>query len=490
MTQSPGTCWAPWPATPPVVAGGPSVSSPWLIQNGHITVNGQREQYPGVNFDNWPIFGMVAFKGGAESGLDSDNCNLVLQHLNNCAALGFRSIRIHGIDCFHGGDVFGDAAPTGTLALDPNCQQALAYFIYQARTVRGFRLGLTLHYNRQLMPSDVPANAPPEFAELMANGNPPGSNCPAGGMWPWNAFSPALQALDAQYEEELLTYVSPYDNKPLGELLDFIVVRNEQLFGKTPPWPSTPGSASKLPVLNGMLYAAAVAWCAANGINVNQMTAITHAQFAASLDVQLSTTECARVRKLAPQALLVSNTAYGDLAYSGLPGCWVGDLNDLHCYGSFLPPAAPAQRTQFAAMLAGCYKAGMPQSVTEWSCPSMTPAQQFALYGQATNDAISQDGDMMYLYSYANSSIQGEGSPYWTPTEWDMRVNAPLMTGVQYWNEQFAAPRSANPQTVTVTRTNGLYGANAPGTQNYSQYGPTNDPAMAAVPAGTKVIAQ
>jgi hypothetical protein len=68
LTQSPGTIWAPWPASPPVFAGGPSVAYPLTVQNSHIAVAGVREQYPGVNFCNWPIVSLVATAKATETG--------------------------------------------------------------------------------------------------------------------------------------------------------------------------------------------------------------------------------------------------------------------------------------------------------------------------------------------------------------------------------------------------------------------------------------
>jgi len=529
QVDSPPTIWAPIPAQPAISASGPPISAgPVVVANGHLSVAGQRALFPACNWDNWAVLGLVGLSGGKETGtLNPTYQTFVQQHLNNVSAQGFRAIRIHGLDTFSGGNLFSIPTNTTTLSLDPNALQALAWFINQARTQRNLRVAITVHYNRQLTTQDaatITANnggtAPAGLNETMANGY---LACGPGGLWPWKL--PPLgftwtQQLEIAYEQQLFSYVSPYDNVPLGQLIDFLITENEHSWGKEIPWGGF-GNGTEFPALTAAYASAWNAWLSAN--NITTPNAVNRAQFAAYCDVQLAQAEYTRLKVLCPNALIITSTYFGNAPYPMLAGMMVGDIMDCHCYSrgaatdtnGFLSgrvgvtPADP--RSRFAAILAGCSvspasaaaagtaganttSAGKPQSCTEWAGVGQygggtldPPSEQAQDLGAAYQAAITQDVDFIALYSYASTVIQGEGSPYWKPSVYDQRINAPLLSGAQWWNAQFTNLAARNAPTVTVTKTSGTFGSYS-ATGAYSLYGPFTDPALYAVPANQKVL--
>jgi hypothetical protein len=444
-----------------------------------------------------------------ETGLNATYMALVEQHLNNVAALGFRAIRVHGLDTFNGCNMYSAVTNATTCQLDPCCCQALAWFMDQCKQ-RNIRVVITVHYNRVLTPTDLLALTnnganppPPEIAELMANSNAANSGVAAGGLWPWKCFFPSVVALDAQYESQLFSYISPYDGKPLGQnvALMGLVIENEHLLGKVIPWSF---NSTTFPNLQNAFTAQFTSWCQANSVNIAAAGQIQHGQFAASLDVNLASNAIKRLQTLCPGALMVSNTYFGNAAYPALPGCQVGNCVDFHGYSRYAAtdtngflngrvgqsPADP--RCRYATTAAGNYCAGKSQWNTEvagvgqYSGGVADPPTELAEDLTAIyTAAINQDLDFIAIYSYASTPLQGEGSPYWKPSVYDQRVNAPFMSSMQWWNTWFANLQSRQGlPTVTVTATGGLYGsATVP-----APYGPYTDPALYAVAAGLKVI--
>jgi hypothetical protein len=239
---------------------------------------------------------------------------------------------------------------------------------------------------------------------------------------------------------------------------------------------------------------------------------VEHAEYAAWKETQVLGDLASYVRTLT-HALIIAQTYFGNGPYSMLlaPAA-AGDAIDAHFYSRYAPSdtngllsgqSATDKRSRFAAVLAGCNVLGpggqaRPQFVTEWG-----PVCQYKPFAQdavtersqvlsaVVAAAIAQDVDLIALYSWAHSPVFCEGSPYWRPDVYDFRVDPVLTNGLP---AQVAAfhDLSLRPKTsVNVTPTNGVYGemiTNAAGQTVYEQFGPYTDPALYAVPAGTKVV--
>jgi hypothetical protein len=266
-TPSPPTIWFDSPDAPPTSAG------PVTVQNGHLAVKVpasappspqsgvgtagtdqyQRVTFFGVNVDNWAILGMVTMHNG-QPQLDPNCTALVAAQLDNLVNAGVRAVRIHGLDTFRGCNLFccANGPQTRTRQLDPVSLQALGWF-FNACGQRNIRIVLTLHYMRQLLPSDVPAWACPTFAECATSSY---LGYPAGCMHPWMWFDPGLMQLQAEFNQQLLRWVNPYTNQALGDdpTLMAVILHNEHSLAKDDPW-----SYTSHPVLNGLFDAAATA---------------------------------------------------------------------------------------------------------------------------------------------------------------------------------------------------------------------------------------
>jgi len=527
-SPSPPTIWFGSPAAPPTSAG------PVTVQNGHLAVGSQRCTFFGVNVDNWAILGMVTMHNG-QPQLDPDCTELVAAQLDNLVNAGVRAVRIHGLDTFRGCNLFccANGPQTTTRQLDPVSLQALGWF-FDACGQRNIRIVLTLHYMRQLLPSDVPAWTCPTFVECTTSSY---LGYPAGCMHPWMWFDPGLMQLQAEFNQQLLRWVNPYTNLALGDdpTLMAVILQNEHSLAKDDPW-----SYTSHPVLNGLFDVAATAWCQANNLSLNQFGALQHAQFCADTETAVLGAQTANVRSLT-HALVIAGTYYGDAPYSSLVApAAVGDVVDFHFYSrsspsdtnGFLcglvspasaasagtagadasaasPSTAASARSRFAAVAAGCAWNGKPQICSEWGPvaqglgnPPDPPAERSQVLAAVVKAAIAQDLDAVFLYSWLHSKVQGEGSPYWAPTVYDFRVDPVLTEGfpsqAAAFHDLTLRPLSTGSQqatlttstTVSVTPTDGKYGAmvqNAAGQMVYERQGPFTDAALYAFPAGTKV---
>jgi hypothetical protein len=506
-TPSPPTIWFGSPAAPPASAG------PVTVQNGHLAVADKRVTFFGVNVDNWAILGMVTMHNG-QPHLDPNCTALVAAQLDNLVNAGVRAVRIHGLDTFRGCNLFccTNGPQTTTRQLDPVSLQALGWF-FSASGQRNIRIVLTLHYMRQLLPSDVPAWTCPTFVECTTSSY---LGYPAGCMHPWMWFDPGLMQLQAEFNQQLLRWVNPYTNLALGDdpTLMAVILQNEHSLAKDDPW-----SYTSHPVLNGLFDAAAAAWCQANNLSLNQFGALQHAQFCADTETAVLGAETANVRSLT-HALVIAGTYYGDAPYSSVVApAAVGDVVDFHFYSRSSPSdtngflfglaTATSARSRFAAVAAGCAWNGKPQICSEWGPvaqglgnPPDPPAERSQVLAAVVKAAIAQDLDAVFLYSWLHSKVQGEGSPYWVPTVYDFRVDPVLTEGLPSQTAAFhdltLRPVSTGSQqaastsstTVSLTPTNGKYGSmvhNAAGQMVYEQQGPFTDPALYAIPAGTKV---
>jgi len=512
-TPSPPTIWFGPPTAPPISAG------PVTVQNGHLAVGQQRATFFGVNVDNWAILGMVTMQNGLPA-LNTNSTQLVAAQLDNLVNAGVRAVRIHGLDCFTGCNLFccGNGPQTGSRQLDPISLQALGWF-FNACGQRNLRIVLTLHYQRVLKPADVPSWACSTFVECTSQsylGNPVGC------MHPWMWFDAGLMQLQAEFNQQLLRWVNPYTNLALGDdpTLMAVILQNEHSLAKDNPW-----SFTAHPVLNGLFNTATAAWCQANGVVANKFGNAQHQEFCVATETAVLSAQAANVRSLT-HALVVAGTYYGDAPYASLAApAAVGDAIDFHFYSRYAPTdtngflngqtassaTAASNRTRFAAVAAGCGWGGKPQFCTEWGPVgqySGNPVDPAAERSQVTaalvKAAIAQDLDAVFLYSWLHSQVQGEGSPYWTPTVYDFRVDPVVASGLPShaaWFHDLSLRPSATitpsvtgvsgaPSTVTFTPTAGVYGAtvtNAAGQSAYEQYGPYTDPALYSVPAGTKV---
>jgi len=263
-TPSPPTIWFGPPTAPPISAG------PVTVQNGHLAVGQQRATFFGVNVDNWAILGMVTMQNGLPA-LNTNSTQLVAAQLDNLVNAGVRAVRIHGLDCFTGCNLFccGNGPQTGSRQLDPISLQALGWF-FNACGQRNLRIVLTLHYQRVLKPADVPSWACSTFVECTSQsylGNPVGC------MHPWMWFDAGLMQLQAEFNQQLLRWVNPYTNLALGDdpTLMAVILQNEHSLAKDNPW-----SFTAHPVLNGLFNTATAAWCQANGVVANKFGNAQH----------------------------------------------------------------------------------------------------------------------------------------------------------------------------------------------------------------------
>jgi hypothetical protein len=531
---SPPTVWF----NPPLSAG------PVTVQNGHLAVGQQRATFFGVNFDATAIFSLLNVKevaGVRQQVLDPSQQTVMAAQLDNLLAGGVRAVRVHGLDCASMANIF---ATGSTTTFNPAAVEALDWFL-AALEQRELRFVLELHYTRQLVPGDLPANASALAQECVQQSC---VGAPVGTMVPWVAFDTVtLQPLMNQYSQMLLRHVNQFTGTAIGDSPACLAVQltNEQSLTKVSAW-SMP---TNCPVLQQAFVAATTNWCeTVADIPLAKMGAVEHAEFWAWQETQWMQNLAAVVRTFT-HALVIAESYFGDGPYSMLVSSLaVADILDAHFYSYYSPSdqtanggpgngflcgfsggqtassvsgtgaSSTSARSRFEAVLAGCNLAAagagskavplsralpLPLFVTEWG-----PVAQYRVNGQFEQDpvaersqvlaavvdaAIAQDVDAIFLYSWAHSPVFSEGSIYWKPDCYDFRVDPVLVSGFAAQAARFhdlSLRGSASSQaSVTVTATNGLYGAmvtDAAGKQVYEQYGPYTDPALYAIPAGTK----
>jgi hypothetical protein len=523
LTTSPSTIWFTSPTAPALGTG------PVSVQNGHLAVNGQRVTFFGCGVDFSAILGLcnnVEVNGVWTTEFSPAQQSVFQEQVANLAAIGIRAVRIHGLDNEGMPNIFASAngVTTSTTRFCSGAVQALDYFLYLLEQAQ-IRYVIELHYTRQLLPTDQPLQVTAAAVSALATECVTTSygGAPIGTMIPWVALDPVtLQPLQMAYDAAILTHVNQYTGVAIGQSSALMAVQleNECSLVKNGGW----GEPTNTPVLAAAVTASMADWCTAQGFTKsNQFGAAQHAQYWASVETAWLGARAANVRTLT-HALIIPNTFYGDGPYAMLQSSLaVGDCLDAHFYSRYSSTdsngfqngrtgqTSPDARTRFSAVLAGCSwtapaiaagtaganAGGKPLFVTEYGpqgqyqpFPLDPPAELGMDPLVATWQAIWQDVDALFFYSYAHAAIFSEGSPYQGVGPYDLRFVDPWMRAMRGCADLFHDLSLRPTTSVTVSPTGGMYGSqvtNAAGQSVFEQYGPYTDPALYAIPAGTKV---
>lgn len=490
-------------ATPPPVAfpvpGPPPISAgPVTVVNGHLCVAGQRAVFFGVGFDASAIWGLLNPKNGVWQ-LDPNQCAVYSAELNRMfgppgtqpgqGPTGATAVRILGLSASNINPIF--AAGSG-VQLDAAKVSALQWFLQQL-AVRNVRYLIANNSYRVITPADLPAGADPLAQEAVAQswlGNP------VGRLAPWDLYSPTLQQLEMDFDAAIAKLVNN-DPACLGFELD-----NEDPVIKDNQWGFKP------PQLQSAFVADATTWASANCGGINKFGGPQHPQYFAYAYGKKCQTRRANLRQYTA-AVIIDNTWFGNGSYAMLaPMISQADPQSaisMHFYTRGPPSdtngflngrvgqTPPDTTTRFTACLAGC-NWGKPLLVTEFGPQfqsggnAFDPPQELVVdLPAATWQMVWQDCDACFCYSWAANPIwfggtSAKSGPY------DLRNVPQFVRAMKGCSDIFhdLSLRASLP-TVTIAPTNGLYGnAGTP----YLIYGPYTDPALYAIPPGTKVLMQ
>jgi hypothetical protein len=240
------------------------------------------------------------------------------------------------------------------------------------------------------------------------------------------------------------------------------------------------------------------AYCTAHGLvfKPNVLTKPLINDWLQGVETAALSDEVAYVRTLTP-ALVISTCYFGNGSYATLPAAKAGDIMDCHFYSEYASTdtegflngqSATSLRSRFAAVLGGCNLYGQPQFVTEWAPVSQAgnilDANRVGVLPAAVQAMIAQDVDVCCLYSWGHCTLFEGTNPN---DPYNFRRDAVFCTGMPAQAAMFhdLSLRGTNP-VATVTPTNGLDGAGSGSA--FAEYGPYTDPALYAVPAGTKIV--
>jgi hypothetical protein len=482
----------PVPGPPPISVG------PVVVQNGHLTVGGQRAVFFGVNFDASAIWGLLNPGPGGAYALDPNQEAVYAAEIARMKQAGVDCVRILGLTASNINPIF---LPGSGTKLDPAKVSAFKWFLGQLGQ-QGIRYLIALDDYRVIFPADLPANASSLAQEAVTQSW--GGN-PVGRLTPWDIYDPTLLGLKLALDQAIVQLVAN-DPACVGYELD-----NEDPVAKDCPW----GFPANCPLLQAAFVADATGWANANCGGLNGFGAQQHNQYFAAAYGKKTQARIANLRQFT-QAVLIENTYFGNGSYAMLaPMIAQTDPQtaiSTHFYTRGPPTdtngflngrvgqTPPDPSSRFTAVLAGCNwvradGSKIPLLVTELgpqfqSNPSVLdpPLELVVDLPSATWQAAWQDADAIFPYSWAAYAIWAGGvssksGPY------DLRNNAQYVRAMRGCGDVFhdLSLRPTAAQTITIAPTNGLYGS--AGTP-YLIYGPYTDPALYAVPAGTKVLMQ
>jgi len=459
------------------------------VNNGHLWLNGQRFVGFGVNIDS---FAWVGVKSGNPPTYSANAVATMRAWLDNLVNMGVRVVRLHSWDELTGGNIFSWFNDTTTRRFDGNTIDVLAWAFNECK-VRNIRVIFTLHYLRQLVvTNDVPDVPSPLFYESAT------SNSPFYGtlseMHPWFWYDTGLQWLQTEYIKNILTYVSKYSGLPLGQdpVLLSVTIQNETSLAKTIPYSYSP---TKYPFMSAALIANLQAWCIANGVNYNTMSALQHVQWAVETETQVLQAEVAFARQYTP-ALITAGTFYGNAQCGCIKTIYeAGDMVDFHMYAGTTPNqflvdiTNPTNtiRTSFSALCAAC-NLGKPTLCTEWAPVGNNArnpdSDRSKVMAAVVGAAVQQDVDMLFLYSYMHATVNNNPG-FWNPGLWDFIDDALFLKSVRTQIAKFhdvdLRPTSVTMMPFTPAK---YYGYNS-GSNFIQPLIPYEDPDILSVPQTT-----
>jgi hypothetical protein len=329
-----------------------------------------------------------------------------------------------------------------------------------------------------------------------------------GSIHPWCLVDDGVLQFNIDFAQKLLGHINPYTGIAIGQdpTLGAVTLQNERSIVRD-------GLYLTSPVFAGKMLSAMKAYCLLSNIPwKNGLTPSTNfsmnktqtQQFLAYLDGLMLQKFAIAVGKLTP-AVVIAGTAYGNCPYSQLVGpLSASRVSDLHFYSKgavtdpngFLAITPPAQRTPFAAYLAGCSLSldGNPVCqigseigfVAQGSAPLVADpdverAQEIKAVVVA---AIAQDLDALFIYAGGWHAFGVPGND--KVGVYDCRADAVLLRGIQSHIAWFK-DLSVRPTTfVTVKPTGGVYGYGVGSA--YQLSGPPTDSALQAIPPDVKVL--
>jgi hypothetical protein len=468
----------------------PSVGSGYTnVLNGHFAIGGNRVVFPGVNFDFSAVVG-IGNPGPNGLVIDANQQKVYAAELDRLLALGVRFIRVLGIDCVNINPIFLWNRTTlafDTTQFDPGKAAALKWFLGQC-SQRGIYYLIPLHYKRYLTLADLGPNPSPLALECVAQS----WNGAAGQTPPWGYFdSQTLLPLQMQFDTMIAELIGP-DQAFVGYELE-----NENPVVKAGQWSF---SATTKPQLEAARSAAYTAWQKLNP-TLSGQAAVN--KFWADTEIAAQAPRIANLKKIQPNALFTVNTFFGNGQHVMLASSLaLGDFISGHGYtggpvtdgpGFYVgqPGANPPDARSRFSTVCGCCKwvkpstgQEMPTIISEYGPQFQSTGNPFDSEPYLAGDMLSAawqmakaDVDASNVYSWGINAIWAGGisaksGPY------DLRNCPEVCESIAAANAVFVNP-AYRPTTETVIKpTGGLYGTTSP----------YNEPAVRALPAGTKVV--
>jgi len=471
-------------APPPVGSGYTTVL------NGHFAIGGQRVAFPGVNFDASCIWGICNPVGGVLQ-VDPKQQAVYVAELDRLLKLGVRFIRVLGIDACNINPIFQWSATLNcflTTQFDAGKAAALKWFLSEC-SQRGIYYMIPLHYKRFLCAADLGTNPSPLAQECLAQSWEPGQ---AGQSPPWDLFdTQTLQPLLMQFDTQIANLIGD-DQAFVGYELEI-----ENPVVKAGQWSF---SATTKPKLEAARSAAFTAWQKQNP-GLTGQTAVN--KFWADTEIAAQYQRITNLKKIQPNALFTVNTFFGNGPYAMLASSLaVGDFISGHVYtggpltdgpGFYvgLPGANPPDARPRLSTVCGACKwikpttgQEMPTVISEYGPQFQSTGNPFDAEQYLAGDMLSSafqfakaDVDACNLYSWAINAIWAAGvseksGPY------DLRNVPEITEAIAAANAVFVNPAYRPTTETVVAPTGGLYGTTSP----------YNEPAVRALPIGTKVV--
>jgi hypothetical protein len=461
----------------------PPILTPPTVSGENIIVNG--EPYYGfwVNIHFWCVFyTILLYKQQA----------LIEAQLDNLVNLGVRGVRIHGMDLGTGNNIF--CAPngpmTGTRTLDQNSLETLDWFLNQCY-IRNLRVGLTLHYQRQLQPADAPPWTCQSFQELISIKRVYGD--PAGGLPDWMWVDPGVAEFLDDFNGHLLAYIGPYTGMPIGKHpgLTFLSVTNEHSLVRNGPY------SYSTPVFTSLMESLAQQFAPTIGViykSENSLNKVDWQMCLAWIENRFYASRVAALRPLT-SALVICGSYYGYQPYNTITAPHQqGDAVDFHCYSAYaagdpnhlqVGPGANA-RSMWGGIAAACDYGDKPAICTEWgpqgqygASPLDPPAQLATDMPAVVQAAINQHVKIIAPYCYSQSPFRPD--PNYSTGPYDLCVCPTFLNGCRSLIAQFhdsdLRPTSRVPYPLTNAS---LYGSGIG--PAFTQGSPQNDLGLYATP--------
>jgi len=320
----------------------------------------------------------------------------ICYHARRLAALGFNLVRLHHHDStWVTPNIFGREA-SDTLSLDPMALDRIGRWVACLKA-EGIYTWLDLHVGRHMGAAEGIDYAD----EVTENG---------GSIKGFNFVNDSIRERMSEFQAAYLSYENPHTGLAFKDdpAIAAVMISNEN--DATYHFGNRLLPDKNVPLHNALYMERAAAFADAHNLDPNQVWRSWEYGpskiFLNDLEREFFAPLTTEIKDLGFRGLITTSGIWGGMGAAGLPSLMVGDIIDVHSYGSAgLGSTDPDTNADMVSIIAGAQVAGMPLSISEWNISPWPEPDRFLAPLRMGAAAAHQGWDAPIIYGYAQSGL-------------------------------------------------------------------------------------